>query len=81
MKYFAYILEGARGRWYYGSSADPIKRLAQHNAGLVKSTAYGRPWKILHMEELPNAQLARQREKYFKLSKNKKYLRKLVGIS
>ncbi|MCH8920750.1 MAG: GIY-YIG nuclease family protein [Chloroflexi bacterium] len=45
MSYSVYILRSERNGCYYtGYSADPIRRLQEHNDSKVKATRYVRPW-------------------------------------
>ena len=46
MDYFAYVLRNGVGRSYIGVSSDPVRRLAQHNAGESTWTARHRPWAL-----------------------------------
>ena len=46
MDYFAYLLRNGVGRSYIGVSSDPLRRLAQHNAGESTWTARHRPWSL-----------------------------------
>ena len=77
--HFVYVLESRRnGRYYIGFSADPDKRLASHNAGLVKATRHLRPWKLIYREERPDATSARKREYQIKAMKSRKYVKALI---
>jgi putative endonuclease len=46
--YIVYILYSQKSSKYYtGQTDNIIKRLGQHNSGLVKSTKYGLPWDLV----------------------------------
>lgn len=42
--YFVYVLQNADGRRYVGQTADPVRRLAEHNHGRVTWTKSRGPW-------------------------------------
>ena len=64
---YLYILQSCKdGGCYVGISADPNKRLLDHNAGRCSATKPRRPLKLLYQEEWPDTKSARQREKYLK---------------
>jgi len=65
------------GRIYVGFSADPIKRLKEHNAGKTKSTKGFRPWKIIYQEKVQTRIEARNREIYLKSGAGKEFLKML----
>ena len=64
--YYAYILKGCDGRYYYGSCADLGKRLADHNKGKVRATKYRIPLIIHYFEEFSTRSEAYRRELFFK---------------
>ena len=67
MSCFLYILENLKGRRYVGiTKLQPIARLVRHNKGDVYATKFDTPWKLVHVEEFPNYQHARKREKQIK---------------
>ncbi len=79
--YYVYVLKSsAHGRLYIGSSADPDKRLASHNAGRVRSTKTYRPWERILVEECPDRQAAEKRERYLKSGWGRKWLSARQGI-
>jgi putative endonuclease len=66
MAYYAYILRCADDRLYYGSTNDLLRRLREHRAGRVRTTACRLPVGLVYFEEQPTAEQARQREHSFK---------------
>ena len=53
MKYIVYILfSESIQRYYVGQIDDFSNRLERHNAGRVKSTKYGMPWKLIYNVEV-----------------------------
>ena len=56
------------GRWYIGMSADIQNRLAEHNAGRVRSTKGYKPWRIIYTEQFASKTDARKREIQIKRS-------------
>ncbi len=82
MPHFVYIIESKRnGRYYIGSSADPKRRLLDHNAGKVKATLHLLPWILVYTEEFAEPRTARQREWQLKSMKSRKYLEALMQRS
>jgi putative endonuclease len=79
LTHFVYILCSSRnGRYYTGSSADPAKRLADHNLGRVTATRHLRPWQVVYVEEHSDATTARKREYQIKSIKSRKYIEELI---
>ena len=69
MKFYAYILislVNVKRKYYYGSTGDLEERLELHNAGKVKSTKSGRPWKLHYFEEFNTRAEAVKKEYFFK---------------
>jgi putative endonuclease len=77
--YFVYVLKSvSTGRLYKGFCADLRIRLAEHNAGKTKSTKPFIPWEIVYYEEFLYADKAIAREKYFKSSAGRRFLKKVI---
>jgi len=70
MSYYVYILESLKsGRRYTGYTKNLEERLARHNRGAVRSTARGKPYKIIYCEEYEDIGLAKNRELELKRKK------------
>ncbi|PKP39749.1 MAG: endonuclease [Bacteroidetes bacterium HGW-Bacteroidetes-15] len=67
------------GRIYVGMSQDVDRRLAEHNAGKVKSTKGFIPWILFFKELVGDAEQAREREKFFKAASGKRKLREILA--
>ena len=81
MSAFVYVLRSRRnGRFYVGFAAEPTRRLAAHNDGLVQSTRHLRPWDIVYVEELPDETPARKREYPIKSMKSRAYIQGLISL-
>ena len=83
MKYCVYLLRSERGKGVYvGQTQDITKRLAQHNAGRVKSTCSRRPWKLVGYEVYETRAEARYREFQLKNHSDKKreFVRRMEGV-
>ncbi len=63
---YVYILRCADAGYYYGSTNDLVRRLAQHRAGHVHSTKPRLPAELVYFEECQTLDDARQREQSFK---------------
>ena len=76
-KYYVYVLRSLKDqKYYYGLTANIESRLSDHNAGRVISTQPRRPLELVYFEEIFGYTNARKREKYFKSSAGRKYLKK-----
>ncbi|MBM4339949.1 MAG: GIY-YIG nuclease family protein [Deltaproteobacteria bacterium] len=76
---FVYILHSnLTGRRYIGHTNDLNKRLKEHNAGRVKSTKAGLPWRIIACKKYSLRSEARWIERSLKHSK--KALDKFLGL-
>lgn len=64
-------------RTYVGSTINLLKRLQQHNNGLVPSTRNRRPLQLVYQEEFGTIEQARTREKYFKTAAGRRAMKKL----
>ncbi len=65
--YYLYILKSGIKDWHYiGTTKDLQNRLAEHNAGEVKSTKAYKPFKIIYTESFPLKTEARKREIFLK---------------
>ncbi|MBD3638619.1 MAG: GIY-YIG nuclease family protein [Crocinitomicaceae bacterium] len=80
MKFFTYILCSLKtGKYYVGHSQDLDLRIVKHNAGEVKSTRSGRPWKIVYFEVFETRSESFKREKEIKNKKSRKYITALIN--
>ena len=79
MAFYCYILECSDGTYYTGWSADPERRLREHNCGKgARYTRSRRPVRLVYVEELPDKSSALKRERAIKaLSRTKKI--QLIG--
>ena len=63
-----YVLKSKKdGKCYIGSTNDLIKRVREHNAGLVVSTKVRRPFTLVYYEAYVAEEDARAREHNLKL--------------
>lgn len=73
--YFVYVLKSEiDNKLYYGLTTNLEKRLAEHNAGKVRSTKPRRPFKIVYYEKVESLMEARNKERYFKSGFGRKYI-------
>lgn len=74
--YYVYVLYSEKDKHFYtGFTEDVYNRLDQHNKGLVASTKYRRPFRLIYFEASMNLQDALHREKYLKTTYGKRYIR------
>ena len=77
--YYVYVLKSIYcGNLYKGFCTDLEKRLSEHNAGKTKSTKPFIPWEIVYYENFETVHEAISREKYFKSSAGRKYLKNVT---
>lgn len=77
--WYVYILRSGRdSQFYIGSTNDVGRRLHEHQAGKNISTAKRLPVELLYFEAHTSKEDAIRREKYFKTTKGKVTLRKVL---
>ena len=82
MRCYVYILKNEKDKRYIGiTKLLPNERLNKHNKGDVKSTKFGRPWKLVYVEEYDSYNQARNREKQIKSWHGGNALKKLISKS
>ncbi len=78
MHYVYILLNESKTRTYTGVTDNIEKRLAEHNAGRVKSSRPYRPYKIIHSELLKTLSEARQKEKFYKFTIGRRRLKETL---
>jgi putative endonuclease len=68
MKYFVYILRSIKDG----------KKYREHNSGKTRSTRSWLPFEVIYSESYDSINEARMREKYFKTSTGRKFLKTLI---
>ena len=79
MNYSYVLLSGKDGKFYIGSTGDLRERLQQHNKGLVPSTTYRRPLRLVYYEACLSADDARRRERFLKTGRGGRYLKQRLA--
>jgi putative endonuclease len=75
--YYAYVLKSINHDYYYkGHCHDIEKRLSQHNSGMTESLRPYIPFRLIYSEAFDTEVEAIEREKYFKTSAGRRYLKK-----
>lgn len=70
-KAFVYLFRSLKdGKFYLGWTTDLRQRFNKHNLGLVKSTSYRTPFKLVYYEVFDSAKAAKNRERILKHSPN-----------
>ena len=78
--FYAYIIKSVhRDYLYKGHCEDLDKRLKEHNSGITKSIKPYIPFEIVYFETFETREEAITREKYFKTSSGRKYLKKKMN--
>ena len=79
MPHYVYILQSEKdGGYYIGETHDVTARLIFHNEGLQRSTKVRIPFRLVHVEELPDRHAALKREKEIKGYKGGKSFKRLI---
>ena len=74
--YFVYVLSsGKDNNFYTGYTQNLNKRIEEHNKGVVSSTNYRRPFKLVYYEACLNREDALKRERYLKTAWGKRYIK------
>ena len=80
MAHYVYIIQSLKdSRYYIGETADPDRRLFEHNEGWVKSTRHRRPFILIYSEILNSRTEALKREKQIKAFKGGEAFKKLLS--
>ena len=78
--YFAYVLKSLSHDYFYkGHCRDLQLRLQQHNSGMTVSLRPYLPCSIVYYEQFETEQEAIFREKYFKTSAGRRFLKKAMA--
>ncbi|WP_438967317.1 GIY-YIG nuclease family protein, partial [Flavobacterium sp.] len=77
--YYAYVIKSKEHEYFYkGHCKDLNKRLKQHNSGMTNSIRPFIPFEIVYYEEFITLSAAIDREKYFKTSRGREFLKKIL---
>ena len=77
--YYVYVLRSIPyGNFYKGFCCDLERRLIEHNSGKTKSNKHFIPWEIVYFEKVESVEEAVSRERYFKTSAGRKFLKKVI---
>jgi len=74
--FFAYVLKSTIADYYYKGHCENLqKRIVEHNNGMTKSIKHLIPFKLVYYEVFDTRDEAYNREKYFKTSAGRRYLK------
>ena len=74
--YYIYVIKSEKdNNIYIGFTANPEKRLREHNAGKVKSTKHRKPFILIYQEEYKNKTTAIKREKFLKSGCGREFIK------
>lgn len=77
MGYTTYILKSLEyNKTYVGHTADLDKRIKQHNNGNSTYTKRYMPWRVMHTETFIEESESIKKEKYFKTSAGRRWMKK-----
>jgi putative endonuclease len=80
--YYVYVLKSQMKDWIYiGTSKDLKARYVKHNAGMVRSTKFYKPFDLVYYEAYKTNSLAHNREVELKMhNQQKEILFKRLGL-
>ncbi len=70
--FYVYAIQNLEHRIYIGQTQDLDDRLRRHNAGQVKSTRSGRPWRCIKTQSFNTREESRYFEWQLKKSRGKR---------
>lgn len=74
--FYAYVIKSLNHDFYYKGHCENIeKRVKEHNSGMTESIRYSIPFNLVYFEEFEIRQEVIEREKYFKISAVRRYLK------
>ena len=77
-----YVLRSdSTDRYYAGYGKSVQQELRRHNAGSVSMTRDGRPWSVVHIEQVETLADARRRSAHMRSWKNPRYLERMLGLT
>jgi putative endonuclease len=79
MIYLYVIKSENNGDLYVGICKDVAVRVKEHNSGKNRYTKGLKPWKLVLVEEYPDWEQARLKEKYYKSGSGKENLKKSLA--
>ena len=74
--WFVYLIKSSEGLLYTGMTTDVFRRIQEHNSGISTWSSRGSNWELVYEETFKTANDARMREKYFKSTAGKEWLRR-----
>jgi len=79
LEWFVYILASTRRNWtYVGITKNIPRRLKEHNDGLVQSTKFYRPLRLVAYVAVETGAKARALERYLKVGSGKAFMKKRI---
>ena len=77
---YVYIIQSLKSRRFYiGFSYDPVKRLKEHNRGMVKATRNKGPWRLVFTQKYPDKKTAQKIEYRLKALKRRDYIERIIS--
>ena len=74
--FYAYVIKSLNHDFYYKGHCENLEeRMKQHNSGMTESIRPYIPFKLMYKEEFETREQAVIREKYFKSSAGRRYLK------
>ena len=77
--YYVYILiNKIKTKTYVGCTDNLDRRIFEHNSGKVRSSKPYLPYKLLYFEQYKDLKNARRRERFFKTTTGRKFLKRII---
>ena len=78
--FYAYVIKSIDHDFFYKGHCENLEeRLKEHNSGITVSIRPYIPFKLIYSEEFQTREEAIQREKYFKTSAGRRFLKKIIA--
>jgi putative endonuclease len=79
--FYTYVLKSKKDKkLYIGQTSNLLRRIIDHNLGLVKSTKYRKPLIKVYHETFNTRSEAIKREKYLKTGRGREFLQKVIKL-
>ena len=79
--FYAYVLKSIVHEYFYKGHCENLEqRLKEHNSGMTTSIKTYIPFIIVYFEEFKSREEAIAREKYFKSSAGRRFLKNKLGL-
>jgi len=80
--FYTYVIKSLKFDYYYKGHCENLdKRIEQHNSGMTESIKIYVPFVLVYFEEFETREETIKREKYFKTSTGRRFLKAKIPAS